>query len=151
MEAGSVYGNESIVNDNVESNKGMPAYKIIAEDVYNKGDVGTEEVAPKEYVPKVEGEEIKSGEHSSLHDVDPERMDSNQAVKLVIAKGKEQLPLTIAAAAKTDKWWNKGRKTVGKGIKTTANFLFIDDALTILSKDATFVERGMSTVSLTPW
>src|SRR5690625_3526218 len=151
MESGFVDGNSSIVNYNVESIKGMPAYKIIADDVYNKGDVGTEEVAPKEYVSKVEGEKIKSGEHSSLHDVDPERMDSNQAVKSMIAKGKEQLQITIAAAAKTDKWWNKGLKTVGKGIKTTANFLFIDDARTIISKDATFVERGMSVVSLTPW
>src|SRR5690625_1581462 len=151
MESGFVDGDSSIANYNVESTRGMSAYKTIVDDVYNKGDVGTEELAAKEYVPKVEGEEIKSGEHSSLHDVDPERMDSNQAVKLVIAKGKEQLPLTIAAAAKTDKWWNKGLKTVGKGIKTTANFLFIDDARTIISKDATFVERGMSTVSLTPW
>src|SRR5690625_1347835 len=138
-------------NYNIESTRGMPAYKIIVDDVYNKSDAGTEELAAKEYIPKVEEGEIKSGEHSSLHDVDPERVDSNEAVKSVISKGREQLPITIAAAAKTDKWWNKGLKTVGKGIKTTANFLFIDDARTIISKDATFVERGMSVVSLTPW
>src|SRR5690625_4086027 len=151
MESGFVDGNSSIANYNVESTQGMRAYKVIVDDVYNKSDAGTEELAVKEYIPKVEEGEIKSGEHSSLHDVDPERVDSNEAVKSVISKGREQLPLTIATAEKTDKWWNKGLKTVGKGIKTTADFLFIDDARTIISKDATFFERGMSVVSLTPW
>src|SRR5690625_1025420 len=151
MESGFVDGNSSIANYNVESTQGMRAYKVIVDDVYNKSEAATEEWAVKEYIPKVEEGEIKSGEHSSLHDVEPERVDSNEAVKSVISKGREQLPLTIAAAAKTDKWWNKGLKTVGKGIKTTANFLFIDDARTIISKDATFFERGMSVVSLTPW
>src|SRR5690625_603981 len=151
MESGFVDGNSSIANYNVESTRGMSAYKTIVDDVYNKGDVGTEELAAKGYILKAEGGEIKSGDHSSLHDVDPERMDSNQAVKSVIAKGMEQIPITITAAKKADKWWNKGLKTVGQGIKTTANFLFIDDARTIISKDATCFERGMSVVSLTPW
>src|SRR5690625_1602377 len=57
MECGFVDGNSSIANYNVESTQGMRAYKVIVDDVYNKGDVGTEELAAKEYLLKVEGGE----------------------------------------------------------------------------------------------
>jgi len=59
MESGFVDGNSSIANYNVESTRGMSAYKTIVDDVYNKGDVGTEELAAKGNFPKSENEEIE--------------------------------------------------------------------------------------------
>src|SRR5690625_2372262 len=59
MDPGFVDGNSSIANYNVESTRGMSAYKTIADEVYNKGDVGTEELAAKGNFPKSENEKIE--------------------------------------------------------------------------------------------
>src|SRR5690625_8029280 len=52
MEYGFVDGNSSIANYNVESTRGMTAYKTIVNDMYNKGDVGTEGLTAKGKLPK---------------------------------------------------------------------------------------------------